>query len=104
MPVTVDEFQENLNRYLDIVITQDVFIMQDGEIIAKVTNPHREPLAGKICKKTSFQADFPLKLTKRKNSAEIENAINSLIGVLPETDMTLEDYKAERLAKYENLA
>ena len=46
-------------------------------------------------------AKAPLHLTKRKNYDEIEQALNAISGALPDTGMSLEDYRAERLAKYE---
>ena len=33
----------------------------------------------------------------------IESLVDSLVGVIRDTGMTLEDYRAERLGKYENL-
>ncbi len=47
---------------------------------------------------------FPLHLTKKENSDEIKQAIDALSGALPDTGMSLEEYRAERLAKYENFA
>ena len=96
MPVTVADFQQNINHYLQMVSKQDVFIMQDGKVIAKVTQPPQEKKANNII--------FPQKLTKRANSEEISSAINSLVGVLPDEGMTLSEYRKERLAKYENFA
>lgn len=42
MPVTVADFQENINHYLQLASKQDVFIMQDGKIIAKLTKPQQD--------------------------------------------------------------
>ena len=39
MIVTAAEFQQNFNKYLDIVATEDVFITQGGKMVAKVINP-----------------------------------------------------------------
>ena len=38
-----------------------------------------------------------------KKSGNIESLVDSLVGVIRDTGMTLEDYRAERLEKYENL-
>lgn len=38
-----------------------------------------------------------------KKSGNIESLVDSLVGVIRDTGMTLEDYRAERLRKYENL-
>ena len=42
MPATVADFQQNINHYLQLVSKQDVFIMQDGKIIAKLTQPQQD--------------------------------------------------------------
>ena len=48
--------------------------------------------------------NFPLHLTKRENYDEIEQALNAISGAVPDTGMSLEEYRAERLAKYETIA
>ena len=97
MPVTVTEFQENIAHYLQLVSKQDVLIMQDGKVIAKLTQPPKD----KVSVAKSLFGILPQKLTKREDSDEVTAAINSLVGVLPDEGMTLAEYKAERLAKYE---
>ncbi|MCM1132986.1 MAG: type II toxin-antitoxin system Phd/YefM family antitoxin [Ruminococcus flavefaciens] len=39
MTVTTDEFQTNFNKYLELVLSEDVFITLNGKVIAKVINP-----------------------------------------------------------------
>ena len=34
---------------------------------------------------------------------DVDNIVNSLIGSIPDNGKTLEEYRAERLAKYENI-
>lgn len=46
-------------------------------------------------------ADEQEKTTKR--ASDIDQAINSLIGAIPYTDMSLEELREERLMKYENI-
>ena len=41
--------------------------------------------------------------SSKKNNIDIENVIDSLVGVIQDTGMTLEDYRAERLGKYESI-
>ena len=36
-----------------------------------------------------------------KNQAEVEEVVASLIGSIPDTGKTLEEYRSERLKKYE---
>ena len=38
-----------------------------------------------------------------KNAFDIENTIQSLIGSVPYTDMSLSEIREERLQKYENI-
>ena len=38
-----------------------------------------------------------------KKSSNIEFLVDSLVGIIRDTGMTLEDYRAERLGKYESL-
>jgi len=70
MPVTDIELKTNLNKYLLLAMTEDIFISQHGKVVAKLTNP--------------FQ-----------NKLEIAK---SLFGILPQT-MTLEDAKEERVSE-----
>lgn len=39
----------------------------------------------------------------RYKNQDIENIVDSLTGSIPDSGMTLEDYRAERLSKYENI-
>ena len=38
-----------------------------------------------------------------KNAFDIENTIQSLVGSVPYTDMSLSEIREERLQKYENI-
>ena len=70
MAITTAELQENLSKYLILAATEEILIMENGKIIAMLSNP---------------------------NQNRVEMA-QSLFGILP-TDMTLEESKKERLAK-----
>ena len=70
MSVTANELQSNLDKYLTIAATEDVYITVDGITIAKLTNPHQSKL----------------------------DTVESLFGSVPDT-MTLEEAKEERLGK-----
>ena len=70
MAITTAELQENLSKYLILVATEEILIMENGKIIAMLSNP---------------------------NQNRVEMA-QSLFGILP-TDITLEESKKERLAK-----
>ena len=41
---------------------------------------------------------------KKTDAANIKKALNAISGALPQTDMTLEDFRNERLNKYANFA
>lgn len=70
MAITTAELQENLSKYLILAATEEILIMENGKIIAMLSNP---------------------------NQNRVEMA-QSLFGILP-TDITLEESKKERLAK-----
>ena len=70
MAITTAELQENLSKYLILAATEEILIMENGQIIAMLSNP---------------------------NQNRVEMA-QSLFGILP-TDITLEESKKERLAK-----
>ena len=39
MTVTATEFKTNVGKYLDLIAEEDIFITQNGKLIAKVVNP-----------------------------------------------------------------
>lgn len=41
MSVTATELKNNLEKYLVLSATEDVFITQNGKVIAKLTNPYQ---------------------------------------------------------------
>lgn len=73
MIVTVDEFKNSIDRYLKLVEEEEVVITKDGRKIASLTG------------------------TPGRKAA----LIRSLIGTLP-PDVTKEEAREARLAKYEN--
>ncbi|MBQ3763851.1 MAG: type II toxin-antitoxin system prevent-host-death family antitoxin [Synergistaceae bacterium] len=68
MPVTDIELRANLSKYLLLAMTEDIFITQHGNVVAKLTNPFQDKL----------------------------ETAKSLFGILPQT-MTLENAKEERV-------
>ena len=68
MPVTDVELRANLSKYLLLAMTEDIFITQHGNVVAKLTNPFQDKL----------------------------ETAKSLFGILPQT-MTLENAKEERV-------
>ena len=47
---------------------------------------------------------FPAQVHERANSKEIQEAIEAITGALPSTEMTLADFRKERLEKYADIA
>ena len=42
MSITAAELKEDLSKYLLLAATEDIFITQDGRVIAKLSNPHQD--------------------------------------------------------------
>lgn len=40
MTITATEFKTNLNKYLDMLQFEDIFITKNGKTVAKITHPH----------------------------------------------------------------
>ncbi len=72
MKVSVAEFKSGVEHYLELVGKEAIVITKDGQNIAQLTQAPRDKLS----------------------------ILESLCGVLPPT-ATLEEARAERLAKYE---
>lgn len=70
MSVSTSELRENLNKYIILSATEDIFITKHGKVVAKLTNPNQD----------------------RVKTAE------SLFGILPK-DANLEDAREERIGK-----
>lgn len=68
MLITATELKNNLGKYLLLAATEDIFIMRNGKVVAKLSNPNQD---------------------------RVEMA-KSLFGILS-NDITLEEAKRERL-------
>lgn len=75
MIVTATEFKNNMGKYLDLAVTEDIFITKNGKHIAKLSNTKEDKIA----------------LAK------------SLFGVIASADTTLEQAREERRARYESI-
>lgn len=67
MSITAAELKMNLSKYLKLSETEDIYITENGKVIAKLSNP---------------------------NADRVEMA-KSLFGIIP-ADITLDEAKAER--------
>jgi len=76
MVITATEFKSNIGKYLSLVSTgdMDILITKNGKHVAKLSSPKEE---------------------------RVEIA-KSLIGIIPDDGMTIDDLKEERLMKYAN--
>ena len=68
MSIDVAEFKKNLEKYLLLATTDDIFVTYNGKAIAKLSNPYQDRV----------------------------NLAKSLFGILP-ADVTLEESSEERL-------
>lgn len=68
MSIDVAKFKKNLEKYLLLAATDDIFITYNGKDIAKLSNPYQDRV----------------------------NIAKSLFGILP-ADVTLEESSEERL-------
>jgi len=75
MIVTATEFKNNLGKYLALIDNEDVFITKNGKNIARLSSA---------------------------KESRIEIA-KSLFGILPNTGITIEQAREERLSKYERI-
>ena len=70
MTISTSELRENLNKYITLSKTEDIFITKHGEVVAKLVNPYAD----------------------RIQKAE------SLFGILPkDTDLNLDKSRTERI-------
>ena len=74
MLVTATEFKNNIGKYLSIVADEDIFITKNGKNIARLSSTTQD---------------------------KVELA-KSLFGIIP-PDVSLEQAKEERLARYESI-
>ncbi len=76
MIVTLTEFKTDLDRYLELVDEEEIVITKGGESFARLLSAPRRSSEDKVA------------------------LIHSLVGTLPST-VTVEEAKAERLARHE---
>ncbi|HHT95895.1 MAG TPA: type II toxin-antitoxin system prevent-host-death family antitoxin [Clostridia bacterium] len=42
MPITATELKNNLDKYLQLAASEDIFITKNGKIVAKLSNPYQD--------------------------------------------------------------
>jgi prevent-host-death family protein len=73
MLITATEFKSNIDRYLALVASEDIFITKNGKSVAKLSSAKQDKV----------------------------DMMKSLFGIAKNGDTTLEQAKEERLARYE---
>jgi hypothetical protein len=71
MFITTTELKANISMYLDAAAREGIFVTRKGKVIAKISNPFVDKVA----------------------------LLDSLVGVAGDANLTLEEAKAERLAR-----
>ncbi|WP_010253298.1 type II toxin-antitoxin system Phd/YefM family antitoxin [Treponema primitia] len=71
MLITASELKANIGRYLDEIIQDDVYITRNGKIVAKLSSATQDKQA----------------------------ILDSLVGIAADNPLTLEEARAERLAR-----
>jgi len=74
MIVTATEFKTNFGKYLDMLLSEDIFITRNGKTIAKMVNP---------------------------NVSAVDSISGMLAGKLS-NDFDIKELKEDRLKKYES--
>lgn len=69
MSITATELKVNLGRYLQMAMSEDIYVTKNGKVIAMLSNPYKD---------------------------RVEMA-KSLAGIIP-ADISLDEARAERLA------
>ncbi len=72
MSITATELKQNLGYYLALAATENIYITKNGKKVALLSSPK----TGKL------------------------NALNSLIGIIPDDGISLDEIKMERLSKH----
>ena len=78
MEITLTELKGNLGKYIKMSQEEDILITKNGKIISRLTEP----------------------FAKRKDKMEKRKIAKELIGSAKGEYMSLDDIRAERLAKY----
>lgn len=78
MQITLTELKGNLGKYVEMSRDEDILITKNGKIISRLTEP----------------------FAKRKEKMEKKRIIKELIGSAKGEYMSLDDIRAERLARH----
>ena len=71
MVITATELKTNIGKYLSLAMTEDIVVTKNGKGIVKLSSIQQDKLA----------------------------ILDSLVGIIPDNGMTLDEAKAERLLR-----
>ena len=78
MEITLTELKGNLGKYVEMSQKEDILITKNGKIISRLTEP----------------------FAQRKEKMEKQRIAREIVGSAKGEYMSLDDIRAERLAKY----
>lgn len=76
MIVTATEFKTNFSKYLDLLLSEDIFITRNGKTIAKMVNPNVsavDSISGMLSGKLPEQYDAKTLREERLEKYEIDD-------------------------------
>lgn len=76
MIVTATEFKTNFGKYLDMLLSEDIFITRNGKTIAKMVNPNVsavDSISGILSEKLPDHYDRKSLREERLNKYEIDD-------------------------------
>ncbi len=71
MTITATEFKKNLGKYMQLALTEDVYITKNGTVLVKMSNPNKDKV----------------------------DILDSLVGAAADNGMTVDEIKAARLER-----
>ena len=71
MTITATEFKKNLGKYMQLALTEDIYVTKNGNVFVKMSNPNKDKV----------------------------DILNSLVGVAADYPMTMDEIKAARLER-----
>ena len=71
MTITATEFKKNLGKYMQLALSEDVYITKNGTVLVKMSNPNKDKV----------------------------DILNCLVGAAADNGMTVDEIKAARLER-----
>lgn len=81
MVVTATEFKTNFGKYLDMLLSEDIFITRKGKVVAKVVNPNVsavDTISGMLAGKLPEEYDARAMREERLNRYADENGCTDM--------------------------